>query len=101
MIAATVFLAPIVEEAIFRGALFGLLRHKNRAAAYAVSALAFCLYHVYSQALTDPRELLFILEYLPAGLLLARCYERTDSLWGSILLHALNNGVALWAVLQG
>lgn len=100
MIAATVFVAPIVEEALFRGGLFGLLRHKNRALAYVVSVLAFGLYHVWSYALLDPRELLFLLEYLPAGLLLARCYERTNSLWGCIFLHAINNGVSLWVILS-
>ena len=100
MLAATIFLAPIVEECLFRGGLFGLLRHKNRALAYAVSTLAFCLYHVWAYALVDPRELLFILEYIPAGLVLARCYEQTDSLWGSILLHMFNNGVTLWAILH-
>lgn len=100
MIAATVFVAPIVEECLFRAGLFGLLRRKNRVLAYAVSAAAFCLYHVWSYALIDPRELWFILEYLPGAVLLARCYERTDSIWGSILLHAFSNGVSLWMVLQ-
>ena len=98
MVAATVFLAPIVEECLFRGALFGALRHKNRALAYAVSALAFCLYHVAAYALADPKQLLFILEYIPAGLALALCYERTDSIWGPIFLHMLNNGVSIWVV---
>ena len=100
MIAATVLVAPIVEELLFRAGLFGLIRHKSRAAAYAVSALAFCLYHVWSFALEDPRQLLYILEYLPGALLLARCYERTDSIWASMLLHAFSNGVSLWLILQ-
>lgn len=100
MIAATVLVAPIVEECLFRAGLFGLLRRKNRVLAYAVSAAAFCLYHVWSYALTDPRELWFILEYLPGAVLLARCYERTNSVWGSILLHAFANGVSLWLILQ-
>lgn len=99
VIAAAVFVAPIAEECMFRAGLFGLLRKKSRALAYALSALAFCLYHVWSYALDDPRQLLYIVEYLPAGLLLARCYERTDSIWGSILLHAFANGVSLWMIL--
>ena len=101
MVAATVYVAPIVEECLFRGGLFGVLRHKTRVLSYAVSALAFGLYHVWSAALADPRELIFLVEYIPAGLLLARCYERTDSLWGSVFLHALNNAVSLWAITQG
>ena len=34
-----VLLAPVVEEAIFRGALFGAIRTKSRIAAYIVTAL--------------------------------------------------------------
>lgn len=100
MIAATVFVAPIVEELLFRAGLFGVLRQKNRTLAYAVSALAFCLYHVWSYALEDPWQLLYMLEYLPGALLLARCYERTDSIWASMLLHALSNGISLYLILQ-
>ena len=101
MLAASVFVAPIAEECLFRGGLFGVLRHKNRALAYAVSALLFAVYHVWSAALSDPRELIFLLEYIPAGLVLARCYERTDSVWGSIFLHMLNNAVSIWAITGG
>lgn len=96
--AMTVFLAPIVEESIFRAAIFGPIRRKNRMLAYIVSMLLFSLYHVWAYALDDPRELLYILEYLPASLLLARCYERTNSIWGSIFLHMLNNGITMWAM---
>ena len=101
MIAASVFLAPIVEECLFRGGLFGLLRGKNRTAAYLVSALAFGLYHVLAYAAEDPLQLLYVLEYLPAGLLLARCYERTDCLWSSMLLHGFCNGISFWMILHG
>ena len=101
ILAASVFVAPIAEECLFRGGLFGLLRHKNRALAYAVSALLFAVYHVWSAALADPSELIFLLEYIPAGLILARCYERTDSVWGSIFLHMLNNAVSIWAITGG
>lgn len=100
MIAATILVAPIVEELLFRAGLFGVLRQKNRVLAYAVSALAFCLYHVWSYALEDPWQLLYMLEYLPGAVLLARCYERTDSIWSSMLLHALSNGISLYLILQ-
>ena len=101
MLAASVFLAPILEESIFRAGVFGLLRRKNRVLAYAVSALAFSLYHVWSYALADPWQLLYILEYLPAALLLAYCYERTNCVWGCMLLHAMSNGISIWTILQG
>ena len=95
MKAALVYLGPLTEEMLFRAGLFGTLRHKNRAAAYAVSMLAFSVYHVWGYALDDPGYWIFLLQYLPAGWLLARCYERTNSIWGSVFFHMLTNYMAL------
>lgn len=92
------FLAPIVEECIFRGAIFGPLRRKNRALAYVVSALLFSIYHVWQSALFDPMQLLYLVQYIPASLILARCYERCDSIWAVIFVHMLNNGLPMLAV---
>ena len=96
--AAGSFLAPFVEECIFRGAIFGGLRRKNRVMAYIVSALLFSLYHVWQSALFDPTQLWYLVQYIPASLILARCYERCDSIWGVIFVHMLNNGLPLLAV---
>ena len=98
MTAMAVFLAPIAEEAMFRGGVFGLLRQKSRVAAYAVSMALFALYHVWSFALSDPSAWLYLLQYLPAGFLLARVYEKTNSLWTAIFLHMTVNGVSLLAL---
>ena len=95
MAAMAVFLAPLIEEPIFRGAVFGSLRAKNRAAAYAASVLLFALYHVWPYAMAAPVYWLFILQYVPAGFLLARCYEKTNSIWCSIFFHMLVNGVSM------
>lgn len=95
--AMAVFLAPIVEECIFRAGVFGLIRRKSRVLAYAVSALVFGLYHVWSGALSDPIQLLFVLDYLPSSLALAYAYERTNSIWSSIFLHMLTNALAVAA----
>ena len=93
--AAVVFLAPVVEEMLFRAGIFGLIRGKNRRAAYIVSALCFALYHVVPYAVSQPVYWLFLLEYLPVSLLLAYCYERTNSIWCSIFFHMLVNGVSM------
>ena len=95
--AAAMFLAPIVEELIFRAGIFSLLRDRNRVLAYAVSMLLFSLYHVWSYALQDPVYWLFLLQYLPVSWLLCRCYEHCNSMWGSIFLHMVINGVAMSA----
>jgi uncharacterized protein len=94
----TVFFAPPVEELMFRAGIFGTLRRSNRFAAYAVSALVFSLYHVWSFAITDPINWIYIIQYIPVSLLLARCYERTNSIWCSIFFHMTVNAVSLQAL---
>ena len=96
--AAVIFLAPVVEEMLFRAGVFGLIRQKNRAAAYAVSALCFSLYHVAPYAVLAPGYWLFLLQYLPVSLLLARCYERSNCIWCSIFFHMLINGISFTAL---
>ena len=93
--AIAVFLAPLVEEPIFRGGVFGLIRRTNRIAAYAVSMLLFALYHVWGYALQDPFYWVYLLQYLPVSWLLCRCYERCNSIWGSIFLHMMINGISI------
>ena len=97
MTAVAVFLAPLVEEPIFRGGVFGLLRRYSRAAAYGASMLLFAVYHLWSYALLDASAWLYLLQYLPAGFLLARIYEKTNSLWSAIFLHMTVNGVSMLA----
>ena len=96
--ALAIFLAPLVEEPIFRGAVFGFLRRRSRLLGYAVSMLLFSVYHVWGYAFSDPIYWLYALQYLPVTFLLCRIYERTDSIWGSILFHMLINFIALHAL---
>ena len=93
--AMTVIMAPFVEELIFRAGVFGMLRRKNRVAAYAASVLLFSLYHVISYAIVDPSNWLYILQYIPVSFLLCRIYERTRTIWSSILFHMLVNLLAV------
>ena len=93
--AVAIFLAPITEELMFRGGIFGLIRKKSRAWAYAAGTLLFALYHVWGYALLDPSYWLYLLQYLPAGFLLCRCYERSNSVWCSIFFHMLVNLISL------
>lgn len=97
MLAALVFLSPVVEETLFRGVLFGALRERSRAAAYIVSTAVFSLYHVwqYAAASMDASMLIYALQYIPASVALAWCYERTGSLWTPMLYHAMNNLASL------
>ncbi len=96
--ALAVFLAPIVEELVFRAGIFGGLRRVNRLLAYLTCILLFSLYHVWGFALSDPAAWIYALQYLPVTYLLCRIYERTNRLSGSTLLHMFINFVALNAL---
>lgn len=93
--AMAICLAPIVEEVIFRGAIFQLGRKKSRALGYGLSMLFFSLYHVWGYAIENPIYLAFLLQYLPVSFLLCRCYERTNSLWTPIFFHMLVNAMSM------
>ena len=99
IIAMTVFLAPIVEESIFRGGIFCGLHQKSRVAAYAASIVMFCLYHVWQYAvlLWDASYLLLAIQYIPAAIVLCRIYERSGSIWTSIFFHMSVNAIAVFS----
>ncbi len=88
-----VFMAPILEEVLFRGVVFQSIRKKSRVAAYAVSMTLFALLHIWSYALIawDATVLLYALQYVPITLALTWSYERSGSLWVPIFFHMFNN----------
>ena len=96
-----IFLAPFVEEVLFRGLVFGCLREKSAVVGYAVSALLFAFSHVWTFALSawDVSYLTLMLQYLAPGLVFAWAYDRSGTLWTSILLHAAVNALALYVTL--
>lgn len=95
-------LAPIGEEVLFRGYLFGSLRRlagdsrTGIAIAYGVSALVFALSH--SLAATEGIVGLLVPSFL-IGLVFAWGFDRSGSLIPAIVAHAINNGVALATLL--
>lgn len=97
MVGLIVFLAPIVEESIFRGVVFGSIRPKSRVAAYAVSIALFSLLHVwqYVVAYGEVRYFIYMLQYLPVSFVLAWLYERSGSVWTSIAFHAAFNALSV------
>lgn len=81
--------APISEEVCFRGMLFGGLRERLPGIAAALlSGLIFGLLHAPEGITVVPPLAIF-------GTILALLYEKTGSLVPAILLHMLNNSVAL------
>lgn len=98
--AVTIFLAPIVEEVLFRGVVFGSIRQRSRTAAYVVSILVFSVYHVWQYALAyaDWTQLVYIIQYIPASFALAWCYERSGSIWAPIAFHMGVNAMSFYVL---
>lgn len=84
-----VIAAPVSEEICFRGMVFGGLRTRlPRLAAAAISALIFGGLHALTGVSAVPPLIVF-------GFILALLYEKTGSIVPGIVLHMLNNSVAL------
>jgi uncharacterized protein len=84
-------LAPISEEVCFRGMLFGGLRERlPRVLAALAAGFVFGVLHVLTGISAVPPLIAF-------GFVLCLLYEKTGSIVPGILLHALNNSVALIA----
>ena len=97
-----IFLAPFVEEVLFRGLVFGCLREHSRAIAYAASCLLFAFLHVWTFALSAGSISYFTLmiQYLVPGLIFAWAFDHSGTLWTSILLHTSVNALSLWTILS-
>ena len=83
------FCAPLVEELVFRGLLYGWLAGRwGKTAGWIVSSLAFAAAH------TEPAHIILV---FPLGLLFGWLRQRTDSLLPSLVAHIANNALALVA----
>lgn len=97
-ILAIVLLAPFVEEVLFRGFLFGWLRQHSRVAAYLITCILFALLHTW-QSMGDHISLQWFFlaaQYAVPGAVLSWVYDRSDSIWVCIALHAAVNLLAVW-----
>jgi membrane protease YdiL (CAAX protease family) len=81
--------APLFEEFLLRGLLFGSIRHMaDEHASVALTAGVFALMHMQY----DVAVMLLI---LPMGVVLGYARARSGSIWVPVLLHMLNNLVTV------
>lgn len=97
VIAMAVFVAPVIEEVLFRGVVFGSLALRHRRLAFVVSIGLFALCNVWQFALAamNLTVLVYMISYIPLGYVLAWAYEKTNCIWVSIILHILINAMSL------
>lgn len=94
LIFAMVIAAPIYEELVFRGILWSAISeqfsgHRGAIVASVITSLIFALIHIQYGWYEISTIILLALLF---------CYARikSGSLWLPILLHIINNGIAMW-----
>jgi membrane protease YdiL (CAAX protease family) len=88
--------APFVEELFFRGMLFGLLRRRHQPwVAYVVSGVLFAALHLVPMVMNPAQMAGLGIGIFALGTLLAWTYQRTGSLYPSMVAHAVNNATGL------
>lgn len=94
LVVVVVLMAPIYEEIVFRGAIFSTLKNAWQTSRHAtiiasvLSSLAFAVIHLQY-------ELLEMSMVFGLGLIFCYAKVRTGSLIAPILLHIMNNGLAM------
>lgn len=100
MVVASVGLAPILEELVFRVGIFQLLYDRSRILAYLASGLCFGFVHI-SQGLLggDLGQLLYLIPYGLLGLVFCRIYEKRQSIFAPMIIHGANNLLSMLVIL--
>lgn len=95
-----VVLVPVVEEVFYRGLIFGRIYSRNKWAGYIISVLCFAFIHIAGYiGLYDWKTLgLCLIQYIPAGIGLAFAYQKSQTIWTSVLIHALVNLTGILAM---
>lgn len=87
LLVAAGLLIPLAEEVAFRGLM---MRGHERAAGFGVAAVTSSV--VFAVAHGAPVSVVGI---LPLAYVLARVTQHTGSVWNAVIIHALNNTIAL------
>ncbi len=83
---STAIIPGFVEEFLFRGVILRNLLPYGKTVSIVVSSLMFALMH---------QNLLQFFYTFSAGLLLGWLYTKTGSIWASVIVHTVNNGLSV------
>lgn len=98
IICATIF-APIIEELVFRRGLKNFTSNKH---IYALSSgIIFGFLHVMSSlsGINSLIMLVYLIPYSALGIAFAYAYEKTDNIYGVMLIHGLHNAISLLEII--
>ncbi|UTC67614.1 MULTISPECIES: CPBP family intramembrane glutamic endopeptidase [unclassified Treponema] len=84
----TIIVGPIVEELFFREIIYNKLK-KILSIKFSVGITAVLYAFIHIKDFTINIDIVYLM-FL--GILLTYCYEKTESVWASISLHAIYNG---------
>ena len=100
MLAISVVLAPVIEETLLRGLVFGSIRTASRPMAYITSIFIFTMMHNWQYFGLYPfgSMLLSCLAYVPASAALCWTYEKAGTIWAPITIHAIINAISFGIV---
>lgn len=92
IIILAVFIAPFMEELLFRGIFRKVFN--NKWVFILTSGILFGVVHVIDDFKT-PKELLFILTYSALGIFLGSVYHKTNNIYSNMFFHFIQNAFAM------
>lgn len=100
MMITTVIFAPILEEIVFRGLVFGWIYEWNPKVAHFISSLFFGFVHVMLAMIGgNIGEWVQIFAYFFKGFVLSYLYEKRNNIYVPMLTHCLNNLISIIMIL--
>lgn len=100
MFFTTVILAPMLEEIVFRGMIFGWLYELNPKIAHLFSAFLFGFVHIMISVINgNMAEWVQIFSYFFMGFVLSWLYEKKNNIFVPMLTHSMNNLISMIAIL--
>lgn len=99
---SVVIFAPIVEELVFRGGIYNLLKNKlSENLSLILSSLIFGLLHVIFGLLAfEISEFIFLIAYFILGLGFGFIYKKTNNIYICIIVHFINNLISFLILLR-
>ena len=101
MVLMTCFIAPIMEEILYRYTAFGLISKKNIIVAHIITAVLFGLQHVIEAGVYggDVTQFINIGSYIVYSLIMTNLYSKTKNICIPIVIHILINSFGVMFML--